>query len=146
MVQKFKEGVSTMLSWGVCPGQSHCARRWWPQPWAHRARGAGGPLRQLWTEGWPRTELACLPTVLSRGQLAPPRSTSGTVSARGSPAGTRKLYPRQDQSPRGLTVGALPMTSGSRSPEGDREGDSKPTLLSHRATSPSRVGYRAYGH
>lgn len=40
-----------MLGWGVCPGQGHCAGRWWPQPWSHRARGAGGPLSQLRTEG-----------------------------------------------------------------------------------------------
>lgn len=49
----------------------------------------------------PRAEQACLPAALARCELAPPRSVSGAVSAKGLPAGRRNAHAPKDQSPRG---------------------------------------------
>lgn len=66
---------------------------------SQRARGTPPPAMGL--RPGPHVGQACPPAALARGHLAPPRSASGTVSARGSPAGKRNLYPHKDQSPRG---------------------------------------------
>ncbi|XP_054583179.1 protein phosphatase 1 regulatory subunit 26 [Eptesicus fuscus] len=112
-----------------------------PQPGmcTRSQRGRGTPQPTAGPRGTPRTEPACLPAAPPRGQPGAPRSSSGTVSARGSPAGKRSLHPHRDQSPRGASSvaeaeararspgGALPVASQSRSaptrsPRADREG------------------------
>ncbi|XP_019495316.1 PREDICTED: protein phosphatase 1 regulatory subunit 26 [Hipposideros armiger] len=114
-------------------------------------RGRGTPQPAVGLRAGPHAAQACLPAALARGQLVPPRSASGTVSARGSPTGKRNLYSHKDQSPRGAGPatgdrafgqlsscaeagaragspgGALPMSSRrrstlTRSPGTDREG------------------------
>lgn len=114
-------------------------------------RVRGTPQPAMGPRANPHADQACLPAALARGQLVPPRSASGTMSARGSPTGKRNLYPYKDQSPRGTgpasgdrafgqlsscveagtragsPSGALPVTSRSRSaltrsPGADREG------------------------
>ncbi|XP_066222802.1 protein phosphatase 1 regulatory subunit 26 [Saccopteryx leptura] len=62
-------------------------------------RGRGTPQPAAGPRGGPRAEQACPPSALSRGQLAPARSTTETVS----PAQRRSLCPHRDQSPRGAT-------------------------------------------
>lgn len=64
-------------------------------------RGRGTPQPASGPRGGPHVKQACLPAAPSRGQRAPPRSTSEAVSARGPPAGRRNLYPHRDQSARG---------------------------------------------
>ncbi|XP_054440763.1 protein phosphatase 1 regulatory subunit 26 [Pteronotus mesoamericanus] len=69
-------------------------------------RGRGTPQPAPGPRGGPHTEQACLPAALSRGQRAPPRSTSETGSARGPPTGRRGLCPHRDQSSRGAVPAA----------------------------------------
>ncbi|XP_023392316.1 LOW QUALITY PROTEIN: protein phosphatase 1 regulatory subunit 26 [Pteropus vampyrus] len=75
-------------------------------------RGRGTPQPAVGPRAGPRAEQACLPAALARGQPASPRRTGGAVSARGSPAGARNLYPPADQSPRGSGPAAGDSTFG----------------------------------
>ena len=135
------------------PGQKMAAPALALQPGVctRSQRGRGTPQPAVGPRGGPHAEQACLPAALSRGQRAPLRSTSETVSARGPPAGRRNLYPHRDQSSQGAgpatgdstfgqpsscaeagtgagsLSGTLPVTSRSRgaltrSPGADREG------------------------
>ncbi|XP_036892436.1 protein phosphatase 1 regulatory subunit 26 [Sturnira hondurensis] len=117
LAEKAKESVSGLEVQGGSPttlGPASVAR---PEPPGRKAavpalalqpgvctrsqRGRGTPQPAAGPRGGPHAEQACLPAALSRGQQAPPRSTSETVPARGPPAGRRSLYPHRDRSARG---------------------------------------------
>lgn len=74
-----RRGFPPGSGWGVCPGQSHCAGRWWPQPWAHRARRAGGPLSQLRTgpRGGPAQSRPPSPLLCPEASWCPPAAAVG---------------------------------------------------------------------
>ncbi|XP_058380432.1 protein phosphatase 1 regulatory subunit 26 [Diceros bicornis minor] len=134
LAEKAKEAVSgseipgggpTALGTGSGPGPEPPLCRKGPPPAlalqpgmctrSQRGRGASQPPEGLRGAGRalipggrssPRAEQAGLPAALARGELAVPRSASGTVSARGSPAGRRNAYAHKDQSPRGAEPAA----------------------------------------
>lgn len=150
LAEKAKESVSGSETQAAGPpalGPSSMPR---PGPLCHKValppgmctrsqRGRGTPQPAMGPRAGPRAEQACLPAALARGQLEPPRIARGVLSARGSPAGGRNLYPPTDRSPRGggpaagdsafgqlsscaeggtragSPTGAMPVTSRSRS-------------------------------
>ncbi|XP_037653182.1 protein phosphatase 1 regulatory subunit 26 [Choloepus didactylus] len=92
---------------GVCTRSQR--RRAAPQP---AGEGLRGPERagsqsaaSVFSQGGKvatRAEHASLPTALAKCDPAPPRGTSGTMSAKGSPASRKNDYDNRNQGPRGL--------------------------------------------
>ncbi|XP_022434007.2 protein phosphatase 1 regulatory subunit 26 [Delphinapterus leucas] len=87
---------------GMCTRSQRCRGPLQP------AEGPRGPGRAFAPAGRssPRAEQACSPAALARCELVPPRSASGTASAKGSPASRRTAYVPKDKSPRGAEAAA----------------------------------------
>ncbi|XP_076995866.1 protein phosphatase 1 regulatory subunit 26 [Tamandua tetradactyla] len=92
---------------GVCTRSQK--RRVAPQPASEGLRGTDRAGAQsaasVFSQGGKsatRTEHACLPAALAKCEPVLPRSCSGTISAKGSPASRKSVYGNRDQNLRGL--------------------------------------------